>query len=222
MTTDGARGDIAHIGHAELLTPDLQRSAWFFGDVLGMEEEARTESSRFFRGYGDYERYVNTYWSKWDIKTYFPGDGARRDRHGNFWLLGRVDDVLNVAGHRIGTMEVESALVDHPSVAEAAVVGKNHDLKGQALAAFVTVKDGRPADAALNAELKQHVVQKIGALARPDDIIFTPELPKTRSGKIMRRLLRDIAEGRELGDVTTLREPGVMQDLAQKVGTEET
>jgi len=113
-------------------------------------------------------------------------------------------------------MEVESALVDHPAVAEAAVVGKSHELKGQALAAFVTVKDGRPADDALNAELKQHVVQKIGALARPDDIIFTPELPKTRSGKIMRRLLRDIAEGRALGDVTTLADAAVLEALKQR------
>ena len=166
--------------------------------------------------YGDHDRYVTTYWSKWDIRTYFPGDGARRDTHGNFWLLGRVDDVLNVAGHRIGTMEVESALVDHPSVAEAAVVGKSHELKGQALSAFVTVKDGRPADDALNAELKQHVVRKIGALARPDDIIFTSELPKTRSGKIMRRLLRDIAEGRALGDVTTLADAAVLEALKQR------
>jgi acetyl-CoA synthetase len=166
--------------------------------------------------YGDPDRYVKTYWSKWDLKTYFPGDGARRDRHGNFWLLGRVDDVLNVAGHRIGTMEVESALVDHPAVAEAAVVGKTHDLKGQALAAFVTVKDGRAPDEALLRELKQHVVEKIGALARPDDIIFTPELPKTRSGKIMRRLLRDIAEGRALGDVTTLADAAVLEALKQK------
>jgi len=166
--------------------------------------------------YGDPERYVQTYWSKWDARTYFPGDGARRDRHGNFWLLGRVDDVLNVAGHRIGTMEVESALVDHPAVAEAAVVGKNHDLKGQAISAFVTVKEGRSSDARLADELKQHVVRKIGALARPDDLIFTPELPKTRSGKIMRRLLRDIAEGRALGDVTTLADAAVLEALKQK------
>ena len=166
--------------------------------------------------YGDPERYVRTYWSKWDLGTYFPGDGARRDRQGNFWLLGRVDDVLNVAGHRIGTMEVESALVDHQAVAEAAVVGKTHDLKGQALAAFVTVKEGRPADVALANELKQHVVKRIGALARPDDIIFTSELPKTRSGKIMRRLLRDIAEGKALGDTTTLADPTVIEALKQK------
>ncbi|HKQ97486.1 MAG TPA: acetate--CoA ligase [Candidatus Polarisedimenticolia bacterium] len=166
--------------------------------------------------YGDPERYVRTYWSKWDLRTYFPGDGARRDRQGNFWLLGRVDDVLNVAGHRIGTMEVESALVDHPSVAEAAVVGRSHDLKGQALAAFVTVKEGRHAEASLANELKQHVVKRIGALARPDDIIFTSELPKTRSGKIMRRLLRDIAEGKALGDTTTLADPSVIEALKQK------
>ncbi|HUD72507.1 MAG TPA: AMP-binding protein, partial [Dongiaceae bacterium] len=166
--------------------------------------------------YGDPDRYVRTYWSKWDLRTYFPGDGARRDRQGNFWLLGRVDDVLNVAGHRIGTMEVESALVDHQAVAEAAVVGKSHDLKGQALAAFVTVKEGRHADVALANELKQHVVKRIGALARPDDIIFTSELPKTRSGKIMRRLLRDIAEGKALGDTTTLADPAVIEALKQK------
>jgi len=166
--------------------------------------------------FGDPERYVQHYWSKWDHRTYFPGDGARRDKHGNFWLLGRVDDVLNVAGHRIGTMEVESALVDHPAVAEAAVVGRPHDLKGQALAAFVTVKEGRVSDSHLADELKQHVVRRIGALARPDDIIFTTELPKTRSGKIMRRLLRDIAEGKALGDTTTLADPAVLETLKQK------
>jgi acetyl-CoA synthetase len=166
--------------------------------------------------YRDPDRYVSTYWSKWDHATYFPGDGAKRDRQGNFWLLGRVDDVLNVAGHRIGTMEVESALVDHPSVAEAAVVGRNHEIKGQALAAFVTLKEGIAIDPPLTNELKGHVVRKIGALARPDDVIFTPELPKTRSGKIMRRLLRDIAEGKALGDVTTLADPSVLDSLRQK------
>src|SRR5262249_13068015 len=153
---------------------------------------------------------------RWDKRTYFPGDGAKRDREGNFWLLGRVDDVLNVAGHRIGTMEVESALVDHPSVAEAAVVGKAHDLKGQALAAFVTLKEGVTGERSLVDELKHHVVRKIGALARPDDIIFAPELPKTRSGKIMRRLLRDIAEGKALGDTTTLADQSVVESLKQK------
>ena len=166
--------------------------------------------------YGDPDRYVKQYWSKWDSRTYFPGDGARRDRQGYFWLLGRVDDVLNVAGHRIGTMEVESALVDHPAVAEAAVVGKAHDLKGQALAAFVTLKDGVRRDGDLVNQLKAHVVQKIGALARPDDVVFTAELPKTRSGKIMRRLLKDIAEGRALGDTTTLADPAVVQALKQR------
>jgi acetyl-CoA synthetase len=166
--------------------------------------------------FGDPDRYVSTYWSKWDRAIYFPGDGAKRDRQGNFWLLGRVDDVLNVAGHRIGTMEVESALVDHPSVAEAAVVGRDHDIKGQALAAFVTLKEGIASDVPLIDELKGHVVRKIGALARPDDVIFTAELPKTRSGKIMRRLLRDIAEGKALGDMTTLADPSVIESLRQK------
>ncbi len=166
--------------------------------------------------YGDPERYIKQYWSKWDQKTYFPGDGARRDRDRYFWLLGRVDDVLNVAGHRIGTMEVESALVDHPSVAEAAVVGKTHEVKGQALAAFVTVKEGIAADSKLSDDLKHHVARKIGALARPDDIIFAGELPKTRSGKIMRRLLRDIAEGKALGDITTLADASVLETLRRK------
>ncbi|HXV90938.1 MAG TPA: acetate--CoA ligase [Gemmatimonadales bacterium] len=162
--------------------------------------------------WGDDERYRRQYWSKWP-EVYFPGDGAKRDDDGYFWILGRVDDVLNVAGHRIGTMEVESALVDHPSVAEAAVVGKAHDLKGQAIAAFVTLKEGRAATDGLRDELKAHVTKKIGALARPDDVLFSADLPKTRSGKIMRRLLKDIAEGRALGDTTTLADPGVVARL---------
>jgi acetyl-CoA synthetase len=162
--------------------------------------------------WGDDERYRSVYWSRWP-GLYFPGDGAKRDTDGYYWILGRVDDVLNVAGHRIGTMEVESALVDHPSVAEAAVVGRTHELKGQALAAFVTVKEGVQATDALREELKAHVVKKIGGLARPDDIIFSADLPKTRSGKIMRRLLKDIAEGRALGDTTTLADPAVVQRL---------
>ncbi|HEX4560999.1 MAG TPA: acetate--CoA ligase [Gemmatimonadales bacterium] len=162
--------------------------------------------------WGDDERYRSVYWSRWP-NTYFPGDGAKRDDDGYFWILGRVDDVLNVAGHRIGTMEVESALVDHPAVAEAAVVGRTHELKGQALAAFVTIKEGREATDALRDELKGHVAKKIGALARPDDIIYAADLPKTRSGKIMRRLLKDIAEGRALGDTTTLADPAVVQKL---------
>ncbi len=163
--------------------------------------------------YGDPERYVRQYWSKWGPSVYVTGDGAKRDAEGNFWLLGRVDDVINVAGHRIGTMEVESALVDHPDVAEAAVVGRSHELKGQAISAFVTVKEGRAHGKELIDDLKDHVVRKIGAIARPDDILFTADLPKTRSGKIMRRLLRDIAEGKALGDTTTLADPAVVAKL---------
>ena len=165
--------------------------------------------------WGDPDRYVSTYFAKWKDRPdlYFPGDGAKRDEDGYFWILGRVDDVLNVAGHRIGTMEVESALVSHPSVAEAAVVGKTHDLKGQAIAAFVTLREGHKQSPALRDELREHVAEKIGALARPDDILFSADLPKTRSGKIMRRLLRDIAEGRALGDTTTLADPAVVAKL---------
>ena len=163
--------------------------------------------------YGDPDRYVSQYWNRWGVSTYVTGDGAKRDEDGYFWLLGRVDDVLNVAGHRVGTMEVESALVDHPSVAEAAVVGKPHEIKGQAIAAFVTVKDGVKATPELAAELKQHVVNVIGPIARPDEILFAPDLPKTRSGKIMRRLLRDIAEGKALGDTTTLADPAAVARL---------
>jgi acetyl-CoA synthetase len=176
--------------------------------------------------WGDPDRFLNTYWTKWSGKevgggddrqpgesVYFPGDGAKRDDHGYFWVIGRIDDVLNVAGHRIGTMEVESALVDHPKVAEAAVVGRAHDLKGQAVAAFVTLKEGHEPGEALKQELSDHVVKKIGSIARPDDILFTADLPKTRSGKIMRRLLKDIAEGRALGDTTTLADPAVVERL---------
>jgi acetyl-CoA synthetase len=163
--------------------------------------------------YGDPERYVQQYWTRWKDGVYFTGDGARVDKDGYYWLLGRVDDVLNVAGHRIGTMEVESALVDHPKVAEAAVVGRSHEIKGQAVAAFVTLKEGAMLTAGLVDELKEHVVRKIGALARPDQILFAADLPKTRSGKIMRRLLRDIAEGKALGDTTTLADPNVVARL---------
>jgi acetyl-CoA synthetase len=166
--------------------------------------------------YGDKERYEKQYWSRWTPDIYFTGDGAKRDEDGYLWLLGRVDDVLNVAGHRIGTMEVESALVDHPKVAESAVVGRTHDIKGQAVAAFVTVKEGVAGTPELADELRQHVAKKIGAIARPDDIIFAADLPKTRSGKIMRRLLRDIAEGKALGDTTTLADPAVVRLLKSK------
>ena len=173
--------------------------------------------------WGDDQRYADTYFSKWPGRPdlYFPGDGAKRDADGYYWILGRVDDVLNVAGHRIGTMEVESALVDHPSVAEAAVVGKHHDLKGQAIAAFVTLRAGNAPSGALRDELRDHVAEKIGAIAKPDDVLFSADLPKTRSGKIMRRLLRDIAEGRALGDTTTLADPGVVASLKEQYESQE-
>jgi acetyl-CoA synthetase len=170
--------------------------------------------------YRDDERYQQTYWSRFPGK-YFAGDGAKLDDDGYWWILGRVDDVLNVAGHRIGTMEVESALVDHSAVAEAAVVGKSHELKGQALAAFVTLKEGHAPTSSLKDDLKEHVARKIGAIARPDDIIFSADLPKTRSGKIMRRLLKDIAEGRTLGDTTTLADPNVVNKLKEMYEGEE-
>jgi len=165
--------------------------------------------------WGDDDRYVETYFTKWPERKdlYFPGDGAKKDDDGYYWILGRVDDVLNVAGHRIGTMEVESALVEHPAVAEAAVVGKSHELKGQAIAAFVTLREGMTPSTALRDELRDFVAEKIGAIARPDDVLFSADLPKTRSGKIMRRLLRDIAEGRALGDTTTLADPNVVNAL---------
>ncbi|MEY3601387.1 MAG: hypothetical protein RL169_631 [Armatimonadota bacterium] len=167
--------------------------------------------------WGDDERYRNVYWSKFgDKNLYFAGDGARKDEDGYLWLLGRVDDIMLVAGHNISTMEVESALVEHPSVAESAVIGKTHDVKGQAIAAFVSVKEGIVADDGLAKELKAFVGAKLGPICRPDDILFTAELPKTRSGKIMRRLLRDIAEGRALGDTTTLADPSVVSGLKSK------
>ena len=162
--------------------------------------------------YGDPERYQRQYWSQMP-GMYFTGDGCKRDKDGYFWLLGRIDDVMNISGHRVSTMEVESALVDHPAVAEAAVIGRPHDIKGQAIAAFVTIKHGITQTDALKDEVKQHVAKKIGALARPDDVIYAAELPKTRSGKIMRRLLRDVAEGRALGDTTTLADPAVVATL---------
>ena len=157
--------------------------------------------------YRDPERYRAQYWSSFP-GVYFTGDGAKRDEDGYFWLLGRVDDVMNISGHRVSTMEVESALVDHPLVAEAAVIGRPHEIKGQAIAAFVTVRDGTKGSKELMEEIKQHVAKKIGALARPDDLIFSADLPKTRSGKIMRRLLRDIAEGRRSGTRRPWPTPG--------------
>lgn len=165
--------------------------------------------------WGDDERYKQAYWSEIP-GFYFAGDGARRDERGYFWIMGRVDDVINVSGHRLGTAEVESALVSHEAVAEAAVVGRPHDLKGQAIAAFVTLEGGRTGSDELKNELRAHVAKEIGALAKPDDIRFTDALPKTRSGKIMRRLLREIASGSKVvGDITTLEDLSVLEKLRQ-------
>ncbi len=161
--------------------------------------------------YGDPERYRDTYWARFEGR-YFTGDGAKID-DGYLWLLGRVDDVMNVSGHRISTTEVESTLVEHPSVAEAAVVGANDATTGQAVVAFVTLRAGQESTTAHGEELRQHVADRIGPIARPRNIVFTDELPKTRSGKIMRRLLRDVAEGRDLGDTTTLADPGVVEEI---------
>jgi len=165
--------------------------------------------------YGDPERYFEQYWKRFP-GVYFTGDGCKKGKDGYFWLLGRVDDVMNVAGHRISTMEEESALVSHPAVAEAAVIGKSHEIKGQAIAAFVTLKSGFEGSAKMVQELRNHVAHKIGSIARPDHVFFTYELPKTRSGKIMRRLLRDIAEGKAFGDTTTLADPSVMAMLKRR------
>jgi acetyl-CoA synthetase len=170
--------------------------------------------------YGDPERYKETYWSRFP-GMYFAGDGAKRDEAGYLWLLGRVDDVMNIAGHRISTTEVESALVDHQSVAEAAVVGKNDPISGQAIFAFVILKTGQEASDALAVQLREHVAYVIGPIARPKFLLFVPDLPKTRSGKIMRRLLRDIAEGRTLGDTTTLADTTVVETIRDNSGKAE-
>jgi acetyl-CoA synthetase len=148
--------------------------------------------------------------------VYFAGDGARTDEDGDFWLLGRVDDVMNVSGHRISTIEVESALVDHRQVAEAAVCGRSDAMTGQAIVAYVTLKGGREGSVDMLDELREHVAHVIGPIAKPANIVFTPELPKTRSGKIMRRLLRDVAEHRPLGDTTTLAEPTVVEEIRER------
>jgi acetyl-CoA synthetase len=170
--------------------------------------------------WGDHERFFQTYFSTYPGK-YFSGDGCRRDEDGSYWITGRVDDVINVSGHRMGTAEVESALVLHPKVAEAAVVGFPHDIKGQGIYAYVTLNAGIAADEALRGELRQWVRTEIGPIATPDAIQFAPGLPKTRSGKIMRRILRKIAEGdvSSLGDISTLADPAVVDDLvANRVG----
>ncbi|KAA3640995.1 MAG: acetate--CoA ligase [Armatimonadetes bacterium] len=168
--------------------------------------------------FGDDQRYIDTYWSEYP-GVYFPGDGAKIDEDGYLWVLGRVDDVMNVSGHRISTMEIESALVSHPAVAEAAVIGATDDLSGQAIAAFVTLRGGFDESDELLVELKGHVAEKIGAIARPKTIIFTPDLPKTRSGKIMRRLLRDISDKRALGDVTTLANADVVEAITEQAAS---
>jgi acetyl-CoA synthetase len=167
----------------------------------------------------DPDRYVQTYWSRYP-DAYFAGDGARIDEDGDFWLLGRVDDVMNVAGHRISTIEVESALVDHPSVAEAAVCGRTDPLTGQAIVAYVTLRGGQEGSLERLEELREHVARVIGPIAKPANIVFTPELPKTRSGKIMRRLLRDVAENRPLGDTTTLADPAVVEEIKTRAVSE--
>jgi len=167
--------------------------------------------------YRDPDRYVRTYWDHYGNNIYFAGDGAKKDADGYIWILGRVDDVMNVSGHRISTMEVESALVDHPAVAEAAVVARPHDVKGQAIMAFVILKSEYTGSEELEAALRKHVGKVIGPIARPDWILFTEDLPKTRSGKIMRRLLKDIAEGKELGDTTTLRDASIVEKIKSKV-----
>jgi acetyl-CoA synthetase len=169
--------------------------------------------------WGDPERYVETYFSKYGPETYVAGDGARRDEDGYFWLLGRIDDVMNVAGHRLSTFEIESALVDDERVAEAAVVSKPHEIKGEGIVAFVTLKAGYEGNDETLAELRDHVAQVIGPIAKPDEIIFTPDLPKTRSGKIMRRLLRDVARGNTLGDVTTLANAEIVEQIREQAAT---
>jgi acetyl-CoA synthetase len=164
--------------------------------------------------FGDKTRYKKTYWSEIP-HCYFAGDGARRDKDGYFWIVGRIDDVLNVAGHRLGTSEVESALVSHPAVAEAAVVGRPDDLKGQGIVAFVTVKSGINIDQPLRDDLRAHVGRVIGAIAKPDEVRFAEALPKTRSGKIMRRLLKEIASGKSVtGDTTTLEDFSILAKLS--------
>jgi acetyl-CoA synthetase len=172
--------------------------------------------------YGDPERYERTYWRRFP-GYYFPGDGARRDADGDYWLMGRVDDVMNVSGHRLSTTEIESALVSDERVAEAAVVGRPDDVTGEAIFAFVIAKSGVDTNSSLGEQLRQHCAAKIGPIARPKVVMFTPDLPKTRSGKIMRRLLRDIATGRELGDTTTLADTGVVEQIreATRAGLDE-
>jgi acetyl-CoA synthetase len=167
--------------------------------------------------WGDDERYVETYFSRFGPETYVAGDAARVDEDGYIWVIGRIDDVINVSGHRLSTAEIESAIVSYDKVAEAAVVGRADPDTGQAVIAFVILEGDLEGGAGLEQEIREHVAERIGKLARPQRIVFCPDLPKTRSGKIMRRLLRDLAEGRELGDVTTLRDPSVMEEIGRRL-----
>src|SRR5450755_1194278 len=171
--------------------------------------------------YRDDQRYIETYWSRFGPETYLVGDAAIRDKDGYLWIVGRIDDVINVSGHRLSTAEVESAIVAHEKVAEAAVVARSDELTGQAIVAFVTLRGDLEGTPEIEAQIRDHVADQIGKLARPQEILWTDDLPKTRFGKIMRRLLRDIAEGRALGDVTTLRDPAVMAELESKVAAEQ-
>ncbi len=216
----GGGGDQAGVGYAAVLWNcagsgyKRGRSRFRMGRV-GLLVFRKPWPSMARTIYGDQERYKQAYLSEIP-GSYFTGDGARRDADGYFWLMGRVDDVINVSGHRLGTMEIESALVAHPKVAEAAVVGRPDEMKGQAIAAFVTLEDGHGPSEELRQELRQWVAKEIGALARPDDLTFTDALPKTRSGKIMRRLLRELATTGEVkGDTTTLEDFGVMAKLRE-------
>jgi len=204
----------------------------FFGIDAAVLDEAGHETNAgllairqpwpaIMRGvYGDEQRFRDTYWCKWQGEFYFPGDGAKRDQDGYFWVLGRVDDVVNVSGHRIGTAELESAFVEHPATSEAAVIAIKHEIKGQGLVAFVTLKNHVTATEALQQELAAWIATKIGKFAIPEKIIFSADLPKTRSGKIMRRLLRNIADGSALGNVTTLADPSVVEELKKQYGAD--
>lgn len=200
---------------ADIVDDDGNSVPWGGGGFLVLD---RPWPSMLRTVFGDDQRYLDTYWSRFEGK-YFPGDGAKRDEEGYFWLLGRVDDVMLVSGHNISTMEVESALVSHAAVAEAAVVGRKDDLTGQAIAAFVTLRGDREGNEELITELRNHVSTSIGPIAKPKSIVFTDDLPKTRSGKIMRRLLQDISEQRKLGDVTTLANSGIVDEIAAKAAT---
>jgi acetyl-CoA synthetase len=167
--------------------------------------------------YGDEKRFLSTYWSKWGPEKYLTGDGARKDSDGNLWVLGRLDDVIKVSGHRLGTMEIESSLVSHPAIAEAAVDGKKDEIKGEVIFAYVILESGKTATQELKKELIEHVADEIGPIARPEEIIFADELPKTRSGKIMRRVLKAITNDTDVGDITTLQDPSVVEELKKKL-----